>query len=186
MSRARLLPDSAWATAGDALEARLPAPATGHLVVWAEGWGAAGGASLGCGDAPPVPLMAFGTQAFASVPVVAGDAMRLRAASRPARCLVLGLPQPRHSPTLAAAWPRALARPHARRGLDLAECRARMERALAAQDLDAALAAVADMLLAAREDPATLAAIAALLAHLARHPLCRGTGLGAFAAALAG
>ncbi len=186
MSRARILPAAAWTAAGDAIEAGFAAPATGGLVVWAEGWEPASGACLLHGEAPPAPLVALGGLAFASVLVAAGDAMRLRAASRPQRCVVLGLPQARHSPTLAAFWPRALARPAARRGPDLAACRARMAAALAAQDIDAALAPVADMLLAAREDPATLAAIGALLAHLARHPLCRGTGLGTFAAALAG
>ncbi|MBR0674495.1 hypothetical protein, partial [Neoroseomonas soli] len=59
-----------------------------------------------------------------------------------------------------------------------------MDMALGEHDLDSALAALADLLILAREDAATGAATAALLAHLARHPLCRSPSLGALAAAL--
>jgi hypothetical protein len=59
-----------------------------------------------------------------------------------------------------------------------------MDGALAALDLDGALAALADMLLLAREDAATVDAAGALLRHLARHPLLRGTTLGPLVAAL--
>lgn len=184
MTRVLVLPAEAWApepAGGQA--AGFAAPAAGRLVVWAEGI-AAEGACLIPQDGVPWPLRQLGATAFASGAATAGQGFRLLAAAVPARCLVLALPEAGPSPTLDAFLPRAVARPAAHPPTDPAAARAWMEAALAAQDLDGALAALGDMLLRARGTPDTDAALVAFFAHLARHPLCRGAGLGALVAAI--
>lgn len=125
----------------------------------------------------------LGGCAFAACEVAAQEALRITAPAPPRLCLVLLRAVPVASPSLSGAWPRALLRGARRPGGDAA-ARATMDAALAAQDLDGALAALADMLAVAREDDATQQAAAALLRHLARHPMLRGAALGALAAAL--
>ncbi|MBR0683442.1 hypothetical protein GXW74_23350 [Roseomonas eburnea] len=184
MSRVLLLPAAAWMpqpTGGYA--AVFAAPLTGRLAVWAEGLDTEA-ASLVPHSGPELPFLRLGGTAFATGSTLAREVFRLHALTPARRCVVIGLPAPRHSPTLDAFLPRALARPATRPAPDLPAARARMDAALAGQDLDGALAALADLLILARDAPATRDAVAALLAHLARHPLCRSLGLGAFAAAL--
>lgn len=184
MTRVLVLPASAWLpqpTGGYA--ARFAAPATGRLAVWAEALDAEE-ATLVPASGRDLHFQRLGATAFATGEAAEGDLFRMRALTPARRCVVLGLPPSRHSPTLDAVLPRALARPARRPAPDLGAARARMDTALAEGDLDAALAAVADLLILARGAPETLAAVAALLAHLARHPLCRGAGLGALVAAL--
>lgn len=178
MSRVLVLPASAWTPQpGGGHAARVAAPATGRLAIWAE----AGEARL---SSPTLSFQSLGRIAFAAGPAAAGETFRLHAPAPPQHCIVLGLPTPRHSPTLDAFLPRAVARPVQEPAPDLDATRARMDTALADGDLDAALAAVAELLILARDAPATLDAVAALLAHLARHPLCRSAALGALVAAL--
>ena len=184
MSRVLVLPAAAWApepAGGQA--AGFEVPAAGRLVVWAEGI-AAEGTCLMPQDGVPWLFHQLGATAFASGPAIAGQRFRLIAPAVPARCLVLVLPEAGPSPTLDAFLPRAVACPAAHPPADPATARAWMEAALAAQDLDGALAAIGDMLLRARGMPETDAALAHLFAHLARHPLCRGAGLGALVAAI--
>jgi hypothetical protein len=182
MSRVLSLPRGAWQAAGALAEARFAAPAAGRLVVWAEGLAEGAVLRAPCGE--DTAFVAFGASAFAATVAEAGEAFRIAAAAPPRRCLVLLRGEGRPSATLGAGFPRAVARPPRRAAAEPAATRARMDAALAAQDLDAALAALADLLLLAREEAGTLDAARALLAHLARHPLCRGPALGALAAAL--
>jgi len=185
MSRVLLLPAAAWMPEpAGGYAAMLAAPAGGRMAVWAEGLDAEA-ARLVPQAGPDLPLQRLGGTAFATIgDATAGEAFRLRAPAPARRCVVLALPASPHSPTLDAVLPRALARPAARPAFDLPAARARLDAALAEQDLDGALAALADLLILARQAPATLDAAAALLAHLARHPLCRSPSLGALAAAL--
>ena len=132
----------------------------------------------------PWPLRQLGATAFASGAAMAGQAFRLAVADVPTRCVVLALPEAGPSPTLDSFLPRAIARPAVHPPADATATRAWMEAALAVQDLDGALAALGDMLLRARGAPETDAALVAFFAHLARHPLCRGAGLGALVAAI--
>jgi hypothetical protein len=178
MSGALLLPPDAWHADG----ARFAAPGAGRLSVWAEG--ADGTAMLHRADGGAVGFAVLGGCAFAGCDVVAQEALRITAPVPPRRCLVLLRAVPAASPSLSGAWPRALLRPPAHLDNEAAALRARMDAALAAQDLDGALAALADMLAVARGEAATQQAAAALLRHLAHHPMLRGAALGALAAAL--
>lgn len=184
MSRVLILPSAAWMPQpGGGYAAGFAAPATGRLAVWAEGLHPEE-ASLVPRVGRDLPFVRLGETAIAIGEAEAGDVFRLQGLTPARRCVVLSLPEPRHSPVLDAFLPRAIARPVRRPAPDLAAARARMDTALAEQDLGTALAALADLLILAREEPVTRAATAALLAHLARHPLCRSPALGAFAAAL--
>jgi hypothetical protein len=151
-------------------------------VVWAEGLGE--GALLRAPCCEETPFVAFGASAFAVTRAEAGEVFRITAPAPPRFCFVLLRGEGGPSATLGVGFPRAVARPPRHAPPELAATRARMDAALAAQELEAALAALAEMLLLARDHAATAAAAAALLAHLARHPLCRGPSLGALAAAL--
>lgn len=133
----------------------------------------------------PLPFVPLGEGAFVAA-VLEGPGARcvLEAPAPPARCRVTVVPRPAASPSLALLAPRALRRPPRRHTEGPAEALARITAALAAGELDAALAAAAGMLLAAREAPATREGVAAILAHLAHHPLRRSPSLGAFVAAL--
>jgi CBS-domain-containing membrane protein len=182
MSRVVPLPRDAWHEAGGLAEARFAAPEAGRLVVWAEGLAEGAVLHAPCGEA--TAFAALGGTGFAGTVAEAGEGFRITAAAPPRRCLVLLRRAGRPSATLGAGFPRAVARPPRRAAPGTAATRARMDAALAAQDLDAALAALAELLLLAREEAATPEAARALLAHLARHPLCRGPALGALAAAL--
>ena len=184
MTRVLVLPAEAWApepTGGQSVG--FAAPAVGRLVVWAEGI-EAGRACLMPEDGVPWPLRQLGATTFASGAATAGQGFRLIAPVVPTRCVALSLPEAGPSPTLDAFLPRAIARPAVHPPPDATAPRAWMEAALAAQDLDGALAAIGDMLLRARGAPETDAALVAFFAHLARHPLCRGGGLGALVAAI--
>lgn len=185
MTRAAYLPAEAWRQDTDGgWEARAAAPVTGRILAWAEGWAQADGAVLVAGDAPPEGFRMLGATAFAAAPVQAGLALRIRASAPAGRCVLLGVPQGAGSATLAGLWPRALQRAPRPPGIDLDAARARLDAALAAHDIEGAIAVLADMLLLARAAPQTMAAAAALLAHLAAHPLCRSPRLGALVAAL--
>lgn len=113
-----------------------------------------------------------------------GRAFHAAGTPTPPRCRIATLPHPTPSPSLALLAPRALLTTSRALAFDSAAATTRITTALVAQNLDAALAAAAEMLAAARERPETQAAIAAILGHLARHPLCRSPALGAFVAAL--
>lgn len=182
MSRAVLLPRSAWRSDGAAVQACFTAPGAGRLAVWAEGADAT--ACLHRADGQAVGFAVLGACAFAGCDVTANEALRLVAAVPPQRCLVLLRATDGPSPSLAGAWPRAVSRQAPRSAPELAATRARMDAALAREDLDGALAALADMLVLARADAVTGEAAAVLLRHLARHPMLRGPALGALAAAL--
>ncbi|WP_198378572.1 hypothetical protein, partial [Neoroseomonas rubea] len=87
--------------------------------------------------------------------------------------------------TFATALPRAVVAAGAGAAPDDAAAYAEsLAEALERPEPDAALAVLADMLLAVRDAPETMAAARALLRHAARHPLWRGPALGAIPAAL--
>ena len=182
MSRVVVLPQDAWTGDGAGVQARFAAPGAGRLAVWAEGADEAARLHRAAGAA--LGFTVLGGSAFSICEVAAGEALRLTAPASPRRCTLLLRAPAGASPSLGAGWPRAGARPPRRRPPELAATRARMEAALVEGDLDAALAALAEMLLLARADAATLDAAAGLLRHLARHPMLRGAGLGAMVAAL--
>ncbi|CAH0231068.1 hypothetical protein [Roseomonas sp. CECT 9278] len=182
MSRVVVLPPAAWIAEGDGVAARFTAPGHGRLAVWATGADAA--ARLHRADGQVLDFTVLEGCAFAGCDVVAPEALRVSAPAPPLHCLVLLRAHHGASPSLAGAWPRAVSAPVRRGPDDLAATRARMDAALREADLDAALAALADMLLLARADGATQEASGALLRHLARHPMLRGVGLGALVAAL--
>lgn len=172
------IPDAGGVTAVAA------APVTGRVVVRAEGLPALRQATLAIDHGPPAPFTELAGIAFATAPARAGARVLVALPERPLRCLVTGIAADGPSAIVSPFWPEAIARPVAAARPDLAATRARMDAALAEFDLDAALAALAGMLLAARGAPETRAAVAAILAFLARHPLCRSPRLGAMAAAL--
>jgi hypothetical protein len=185
VSRATLLPAEAWTPRQDAgWEASVIAAVTGRVLAWAQGWEAAEEATLRAGGAPPEGFLALGDTAFAAIPALAGLSVRILAPAPPSRCVVLGVAEPAGSATLAGFWPRAMLRAPRPAAIDLDAARRRLDAALVEQDLDGAIALLADMLLLARDAPQTMAAAAGLLAHLAQHPLCRSPRLGALVAAL--
>jgi hypothetical protein len=181
MSRVVVLPADAWRAEGALAQARFNAPVEGRIAIWAEG---ADAARLHRADGRMQDFAVLGGSAFAGCDAHAGEALRITAPARPRRCLVLLRDAGAPSSSLAAGWPRALARPARRAAPELAPTRAQMDAALAGGALDAALAALAEMLVLARDDAATTEAAGALLRHLARHPMLRGPALGALAAAL--
>jgi hypothetical protein len=181
MSRVVVLPPDAWRAEGALEQARVTAPGDGRIAIWAEG---ADGARLHRADGRVQDFAVLGGCAFAVCDALAGEALRITAPVRPRRCLVLRRATGGPSPSLAAGWPRALAGRAPHGAPELAPTRARMDAALADGELDAALAALAEMLVLARGDAATTEAAGALLRHLARHPMLRGPALGALAAAL--
>jgi hypothetical protein len=182
MSGVVVLPPDAWQAEGALAQARFTAPGEGRIAIWAEGADAA--PRLHRADGREQDFAVLGDCAFAACDAVAGEALRITAPAPARRCLVLLRAAGGPSPSLAAGWPRALARPARRAAPELPATRARMDAALAEGALDAALAALAEMLVLARDDAATTEAAAALLRHLARHPMLRGPALGALAAAL--
>lgn len=182
MSRVVALPHGAWQVAGALAEARVVAPGAGRLVVWAYGADADALLHPACGA--PVGFAVLGDCGFAAIAAASGETFRITTPAPPRRCLVLLRAAGGPSPSLGAAWPRAVSRPVRRTAPELDATRVRMDAALADHDLDGALAALAEMLVMAREDAATQDAAAAALRHLARHPMCRGPALGALAAAL--
>jgi hypothetical protein len=182
MSHAMLLPPGAWQADGALAQARFVAPGAGRLCVWAEG--ADGQAVLHRADGAAIGFDVLGGSAFAGCEVAAREPLRITAQVAPRRCLVLLRGADVATASLCGAFPRAVIAPPRRATEDTATSRAAMEAALAAQDLDGALAALADLLVVAREDAATQQAAAALLRHLAAHPMLRGAALGALAAAL--
>lgn len=180
------LPPAAWQpSAAGGYAAGFVASCAGGIAVEAAGWPVPDAARLVPPEGPPVHFLPAGAGGFAALPAVAAGArLVLQAAQPPARCRVVMVPHPAPSPSLALLAPRALLVPRRSQGCNLPALAARITAALAAHNLDAALATAAEMLAAARERPETQAAIAAILAHLARHPLCRSPALGAFVAAL--
>jgi hypothetical protein len=180
------LPPAAWQpSAAGGYAAGFVASCTGGIAVEAAGWPVPDAARLVPPEGPPVHFLPAGAGGFAALPAVAAGArLVLQAPQPPARCRIAMVPHPAPSPSLALLAPRALLVPPRAPGPDLAALSARVAAALAAQALDPALAAAAEMLAAGRGRPETAAAIAAILAHLARHPLCRSPALGAFVAAL--
>jgi hypothetical protein len=181
MSGVVVLTPDAWRVGGALAQAHFAAPGDGRIAIWAEG---AGAARLHRADGQVQDFAVLGGCAFAVCDALAGEAFRITAPAPPRRGLVLlraaGVP----SPSLAMGWPRAIARPARRAAPELPATRARMDAALSEGEIDAALAALAEMLVLARDDAATTEAAGALLRHLARHPMLRGPALGALAAAL--
>ena len=185
MSGLILLSPAAWlpaAAGGFAAGFDLPGP--GGLAIEAAGWAHPAAARLLPPEGAPVHFVAVPGGGFLAAQVAAGGRCTVQAPVPPSRCRVLLVPRPAASPSLALLAPRAVHRPSRPAPFDLAAARARIAAALGRQDLDAALGAAAEMLVAARQHPATQVAAAAVLDHLARHPLCRSPALGAFVAAL--
>jgi hypothetical protein len=181
MSRVVVLPPDAWRVEGALPQAHFAAPGDGRITIWAEG---ANAARLHRADGQVQDFAVLGGSAFAGCDALAGEAFRMTAPTTPRRCLVLLRAGGGPSPSLAMGCPRAVARPARSGAPEAAATRARMDAALAESELDAALAALAEMLVLARDDAATTEAAGALLRHLARHPMLRGAALGALAAAL--
>lgn len=182
MNHAMLLPRETWQAQGTQAEARVVAPGAGRLCVWTEGGEA--GAVLHRADGTAVGFEVLGATAFAVCAVTPREPLRITAPAAPRRCLVLLRGADVASASLSGAFPRAVSAPSRTAPPDMAAVRATMDAALAAQDLDGALAALAEFLVLARGDDATHQAAAALLRHLARYPMLRGAALGALAAAL--
>ncbi|MBR0674508.1 hypothetical protein, partial [Neoroseomonas soli] len=135
MSRVLILPSSAWMPQpGGGYAAGFVAPATGRLAVWAEGLHPEE-ASLVPRAGRDLPFLRLGETAIATGSAAAGEAFRLQGLTPARRCVVLCLPEPRHSSVLDAFMPRALARPATRPAPDLAAARARMDMALGEHDL---------------------------------------------------
>lgn len=187
MTATLLLPPEAWRArpaGGVAAEFALP-PGGGGVAIAAAGWADPAAARLLPPAGAPLPFLPLGEGAFlAAVLEGPGSPCVLEAPAPPTRCRVTLAPRPAASPALALLAPRALRRGPRPQAADPAAGPARITAALAAGDLDAALAAAAEMLLTAREAPATREAVAAILSHLAHHPLRRSPALGAFVAAL--
>ncbi|MBP0465348.1 hypothetical protein J5Y09_15590 [Roseomonas sp. PWR1] len=172
-----------WLGTDDGVRASLPVPRAARCAVLAEGWAEPGAASLVAGAGAPVAFLPLGAAAFAWCAADGGDAITLHAPAPPARCRVAFHPSG-IAATFAAALPRALATTTARSAQGSAPHAESLAEALGRAEPDAALAILADMLIAAREAPETIAAARALLRHAARHPLWRGPALGALPAAL--
>ncbi len=166
---------------GTQAEAHFVAPGAGRLCVWAEGGEA--DAVMHRADGAAIRFEVLDGSAFAGCEVADQEPLRITAPAPPRRCLVLLRGAGAASASLSA-FPRAVIALPRRAAEDMAATRAAMDAALAAQDLDGALAALAELLVLAREDDATQQAAAALLRHLAAHPMLRGAALGALAAAL--
>ena len=184
MSAVLVIPTEDFSPDAGGFVAVRAAPVAGRVVVRAEGLDAPPRATLSVDGGVPVPFADLGGVAFAAAPVSAGARVTVTLPDRPLRCVLDGIAEGGASPVLAATWPEAIARPLAAGAPDLAGARARVEAALAGHDLDAAMAALAEMLLVARGAPETHATAAAILVFLGRHPLCRSPRLGAMAAAL--
>lgn len=180
------LPAAAWLpSAAGGYAASFVTASAGGIAIEAAGWPVPDAARLLPPEGPPAHFLAAGAGGFLAVlSSAAGARFTLQAPQPPARCRIATLPHPTPSPSLALLAPRALLTPSRALAFDSAAATTRITTALVAQNLDAALAAAAEMLAAARERPETQAAIAAILGHLARHPLCRSPALGAFVAAL--
>jgi hypothetical protein len=178
------LPPSAWRAGPGHAVAAFAMPRAGAVAIRAEGWAEPATARLLPDEGAPIAFLSLQDAAFATAIVTRGTAFTIEAPSPPLRCRIVLTPSAGVSPTLALLAPRAIRSPARRAAYDLDAGRRRVDAALAAQDLDTALAVVAEMLVAARGAAATQAAVAGVLAHLARHPLCRSASLGAFVAAL--
>jgi len=186
MSPMQVIPAAAFAPHEEGFAALASAPAPGWVVARLEGSPAYAGGTLRVGGAaaPFVELAGvIFAAAYAAAPAAAVPVAIILPA-RPARCLVGTVAAGGPSAILAADWPEAIARPAPTAAPDLAPLAARVEAGLARHDLDAALAALAEMLLLARGAAETQAAARAILTFLMRHPLCRSPRLGALAAAL--
>jgi hypothetical protein len=173
-----------WQEAGaEGVSATLPLPRGARCAVLAEGWAEPAAASLVAGAGAPVAFLPLGAAAFAWCAADGGEAIILHAPAPPTRCRVAFHPSGGVG-AFAAALPRAVATAAARVAPGDAPPAESLAEALARPEPDAALAILADMLIAARDAPETVAAARTLLSHAARHPLWRGPALGALPAAL--
>ena len=184
MSAVAVIAGADFLAAAGGFVATAAAPVTGRVVVRAEGLATRERATLAVAGDAPLAFADLAGVAFAATPARAGARVVVTLPERPLRCVVSGIAEEGPSAILAGVWPEAIARPVVANPPDLAAAVARVEAALARFDLDAALAVLAEMLLAARGAPQTQAAAAAILEFLGRHPLCRSPRLGAMAAAL--